>query len=176
MTEPKMQAREDRADELILMMADTMPPQWQETAWMGNMCYWTDRVAMRRLGRPISGAKHHLLPGGPAPGDLADRLLRLQRRGAIRLGGRHTVTRCRQVAQPRVIADYDAFDQEELECVKEAYERYGYLSEEQRMRADQLTGGPPQGHLYRQVEVTADLMGPTTEPIAKEREPALSAA
>jgi len=78
--------REDKLAELVLYIADkTRGDRAAGATKLNKYLYFADFSAMRKLGRPITGADYQKLPYGPAPRRLAPVRERLVQAGEARL-------------------------------------------------------------------------------------------
>lgn len=115
---------EDKLTELVLYVAkQTMGDRAAGATKLNKYLYFADFSAVRRLGRPITGADYQRLRFGPAPRRLAPVRDRLVRTGAARLDERVDALGFRHhelipLREPRT----DLFTAEELALVDEIIE------------------------------------------------------
>ena len=117
--------REDKLSELVLYIAQRILGDRAAGATKVNKyLYFADFSAVRRFGRPITGAEYQKLPFGPAPRRMAPVRERLVRNGDVRLEERmdalgyvhHELVPLRE---PRT----ELFTEEELRLVDEVIEQ-----------------------------------------------------
>ncbi|MDQ4068497.1 MAG: Panacea domain-containing protein [Actinomycetota bacterium] len=122
--------REDKLAELILYIAEkTADDRSAGATKLNKYLYFADFAAVRRLGRPITGAEYQKLRFGPAPRRLAPVRDRLLRENDARLDERvdalgYTHHRLIPERDPRT----DLFTPEELRLVDEVIEALRELS------------------------------------------------
>jgi uncharacterized phage-associated protein len=99
--------------------SDEMNDQWFGAVKLNKLLYYTDFIAYRRLGAPITGATYQKLAEGPAPKELVPVRRRMVADEAIRLEIRHVFNHTQQRIVPLKDVDTSAFSPDEFEILDE---------------------------------------------------------
>jgi len=108
--------------ELILFIAEKSADDgYFADTHLNKVLYWSDALALQRLGRPITGARYQKLEGGPGAVALVPARRAMAGAGEVEVKKIHkkTVTRARRRADP------DMFTKAERELVEDVIERIG---------------------------------------------------
>jgi uncharacterized phage-associated protein len=105
---------------LILFVAEESADDEVGDIYLNKVLFFSDALALQRLGRPITGARYQRLPMGPAA-----RALLPVREQMIKDGDVKVVMLGKQrVTVPERKADRDAFSSDEIQLVREVMEKF----------------------------------------------------